>query len=60
MLEESSKGGIVILFAKSRRSWEAWVDADFAGDVITRRATSVLVMLFAKYCINTLIPLESN
>ena len=30
-----------------------WVDADFAGDLVSRRSTSGLVLLFGRHCLKT-------
>ena len=30
-----------------------WVDADFAGDLVSRRSSSGLVLLFGKHCLKT-------
>ena len=32
---------------------DGWVDADFAGDLVSRRSSSGLVILFGKHCLKT-------
>ena len=35
------------------REMNGWVDADFAGELVSRRSSSGLVRLFGKHCFKT-------
>ena len=35
------------------RELEGWVDSDHAGDVVTRKSTSGLVVMYGKHCLKT-------
>ena len=35
-----------------------WVDADFAGDLVSRRSSSGLVLLFGRHCLKTSLSVQ--
>ena len=50
-----NKPRTVLVFEEQElpKELNGWVDADFAGDLVSRRSSSGLVLLFGRHCLKT-------
>ena len=50
-----TKPRAVLTFTEQAKPLEldAWVDSDYAGDVVSRKSTSGLVLMYGKHCLKT-------